>query len=247
VEKYRASENHNVDDYSKDDSSTEDEYSTEDDYSKDDSSTEDESARGKHQVNEDEYYGTQANVTNITRHNEYTQEELLLTPTKTNEKPTGLEIGGVTCEVIKTSRSSCGKCGEKILCGKPRVGIPAWIFGRKVFAWQCSFCFLGNVVCGYDSGRTRCKLTDEAFRRGELKIGLRSHNATMFYKVYAVGKILQAVCRCLEEEEQRELAKNVHRICRVEGLDDIVEKDRVRIRIMLNKMVYDLEKSPQSL
>jgi len=36
---------------------------------------------------------------------------------------------------------------------------------------------------GYNSGALQIK--DDAFQRGELKIGLRSHNTTMFYKMYA--------------------------------------------------------------
>jgi hypothetical protein len=71
----------------------------------------------------------------------------------------GEPIGGITCELAKTGRSTCRKCSEAIEKGAPRVGMQAWIVGRQAVTWQHACCFLENLTVGYEeSGRAKCKV-----------------------------------------------------------------------------------------
>eukprot|EP00536_Pseudo-nitzschia_multiseries_P010695 jgi/Psemu1/289225/fgenesh1_pg.336_\ len=104
--------------------------------------------------------------------------------------------GGLTLEYAKTGRSKCRKCGQKIEKDKPRVGMEAWIVGRNCVTWQCPGCLLENLCCVYEKsngGRGRCKVTNQPFAKGQVKIGIRCHTATSYYHVPVVAGVLNNV------------------------------------------------------
>jgi hypothetical protein len=144
------------------------------------------------------------------------------------------ELGGIICEAAKTSRSTCRKCGEGIEQGTQRVGMKSWIVGRQALTWQCPVCFLGNLTCANDaSGRSRCKLTDEPFARGEFKIGARSHTATSFFKPAAAAAVLAAVAAVVPPEERKHARETVLRVGSVDGSDGLGEADRAVLESVL--------------
>lgn len=144
--------------------------------------------------------------------------------------------GGLTCELAKTGRSTCRKCGTKIEKGAPRVGMKAWIVGRQAITWQCPQCLLGNLTCSYDSsGRTKCKTTGKQISKGELKIGVRSHTATSFYKVEAIGGLLGVVLKWVAKAEQKE-ALELLEVDGMEGSDRLTQEDRDRIQSILSSL-----------
>ena len=153
--------------------------------------------------------------------------------------------GGLVCELAKTGRSTCRKCSNKIEKGAPRVGMQAWIVGRQAITWQCAVCFLGNITCGYDvSGRSRCKATNELFIKGELRVGARSHTATSFFKIDAVGIVLDYVASWVQHKKQ---LGDILQINRIEGNEVLTQDDRNRLQILLTSISCNLQDDPLSM
>jgi len=150
------------------------------------------------------------------------------------------QSGGVTFEFAKTGRSTCrGRCGNKIPKGAPRIGMQAWIVGRQAVTWQCPTCFLDNVSCAYEtSGRGRCKASNRTFKKHELKVGTKSHTATSYYKVEAVGPILDKVMTWVPSEKKVE-AKLLLEVDNIKGSDRLSEEDRNTLKSVLDGVVGD--------
>lgn len=153
--------------------------------------------------------------------------------------------GGLVCELAKTGRSTCRKCSNKIEKGAPRVGMQAWIVGRQAITWQCPVCFLGNITCGYDvSGRSRCKATNELFIKGELRVGARSHTATSFFKIDAVGIVLDYVASWVQHKKQ---LGDILQVNRIEGNEVLTQDDRSRLQSLFTSISYKLQDEPLSM
>ena len=115
--------------------------------------------------------------------------------------------GGLTLEYAKTGRSSCRKCRDKIEKGKPRVGMEAWIVGRNCITWQHPSCLLQNLCCLYEKangGKGKCKVSHIPFVKGQLKIGIRCHTATSYYRIDAIASVLANIVSMLRVEDGNE-------------------------------------------
>jgi hypothetical protein len=144
--------------------------------------------------------------------------------------------GGLTLERAKSGRSTCKKCKNIIDKGSPRVGMKAWIVGRQAMTWQCPECFLNNLTCGYEtSGRTRCKATDAAFVKGELKVGARSHTAKAFYKMSAIGSVLGSVVAFMLSHNSK-LPNDFLQVQNIEGHEKLSPSDRSSLQSVLNNV-----------
>jgi hypothetical protein len=145
--------------------------------------------------------------------------------------------GGLTLEKAKSDRSTCKKCKNKIDKGSPRVGMKAWIVGRQAMTWQCCECFLNNLTCGYETtGRTRCKATDAAFVKGELKVGARSHTAKAFYKVSAIGSVLGSVVAFMLSQNNSKLPNDLLQVQNMEGHEKLSPSDRSSLQSELDNI-----------
>jgi hypothetical protein len=157
-------------------------------------------------------------------------------------------VGGIVCEMAKTGRSTCRKCGSMIAKGAPRVGMQAWIAGRQSITWQCPACFLGNLSCAHDaSGRGRCKMTKQKFTKGELKLGARSHTATNYYSVDAVGQVLEAVALHMPRNEWGNAKKNLLQVDFLEGSKSLCAEDRAAIQLILDCTASKLQFSSSAV
>ena len=111
--------------------------------------------------------------------------------------------GGLTLERAKTGRSSCRKCRDKIEKGAPRVGMEAWIVGRQAITWQHPKCLLENTCCMYEKsngGKGKCKASQVPFTKGQLKIGIRCHTATSYYRIESFAGVLSNVVSLMRSE-----------------------------------------------
>ena len=78
-----------------------------------------------------------------------------------SSKPT-VDVGFVVVEMAKTGQSRCRKCADPIPKGELRVGLEAWISGRKAVTWQHPPCFLqGLRFAAATTGRSKCKATGD--------------------------------------------------------------------------------------
>merc|ERR1712232_469682 len=168
-----------------------------------------------------------------------------------------IKVGDViTCEKAKTGRSTCRKCREKIEKGSPRVGMKAWIAGRQSMTWQRPECFLTNLIVAYEaSGRSRCKLTNKNFIKGELKIGTRSHSATLYFKPEAFRNVLQAVLHLWmsshnngdQHLEEQVNAKKIFCVDSIEGHDKLSDGDRTDFQSLLTSVKSSIFSKSRSL
>mmetsp|Transcript_17857 Transcript_17857/g.44660 ORF Transcript_17857/g.44660 Transcript_17857/m.44660 type:complete len:157 (-) Transcript_17857:198-668(-) len=87
----------------------------------------------------------------------------------------------VLVEEAKTSRSSCRACGQPIAQGSIRVGVPAFVSGRLVTAYQHPKCFLEKSVTfdEYETkgGSCQCKAMRTKINRGELRCVINTGNS----------------------------------------------------------------------
>ena len=152
---------------------------------------------------------------------------------------TANSTGGLTLELAKTGRSTCRKCKNKIEKGSPRVGMKAWIVGRQAITWQCPSCCLSNLTCGYETtGRSKCKVTGEYFTKDELKVGIRCHTATSFYKVHAIGHLLRSVAALTSAESADDSLK----IDRIEGNSSLSDEDLEELQYMIGDVITSTRK-----
>jgi len=171
--------------------------------------------------------------------------------------------GGISFDRAKTGRSTCRKCRESIEKQAPRVGMQAWISGRQAVTWQCVECFLTNFICVYEvSGRSRCKLSGENFAKGELKVGVRSHSATSFYKIeqyvdgsgssafeQVIGWVLsrwRAIMH-LSPDQIARVNSTILQIEHMEGSEDFKLVDRAKFESLFSCISSQFLKAPVAL
>ena len=144
--------------------------------------------------------------------------------------------GGLVLEYAKTSRSSCRKCRNKIEKGRPRVGIEAWIVGRNAITWQLPKCMLQNMCCLYEKsngGKGKCKASHTTFAKGQLKIGIRCHTATYYYRVESIGAVLANVVALMRSEKDHDNFEL--KVDDIDGSSKLSEKDRQTLVDILEK------------
>lgn len=149
--------------------------------------------------------------------------------------------GGLTLEYAKTGRSSCRKCRDKIEKGKPRVGMEAWIVGRNCITWQHPSCLLQNICCLYEKsngGKGKCKASHIPFVKGQLKIGIRCHTATSYYRIDAIAGVLANVVSMLRAEDGKENFRLT--VDGIDGNEKLSQEDRKT----LESIIEDIFQNP---
>uniref|UniRef100_A0A0G4F6W0 PARP-type domain-containing protein n=1 Tax=Chromera velia CCMP2878 TaxID=1169474 RepID=A0A0G4F6W0_9ALVE len=103
----------------------------------------------------------------------------------------------LTVENAKTGRSTCRECGESIDKGVLRVGMEAWISGRKAVTWQhASGCFPKAMSVGpAPSSQGKCKVTQERLQKGKGRLQIKSHSATVSVSLQGVAEALSPLLR----------------------------------------------------
>lgn len=155
--------------------------------------------------------------------------------------------GGLTLEYAKTGRSSCRKCRDKIEKGKPRVGMEAWIVGRNAMTWQHPICMLKNMCCLYEKsngGKGKCKVSHIPFVKGQLKIGVRSHTATSYYRIEAIEGVLANLVALLRTESGKEDFEL--KVDGIDGSEKLTSEDRTKIACILETVFQNKETAPES-
>jgi len=143
--------------------------------------------------------------------------------------------GGLTLEYAKTGRSTCRKCKNKIEKGAPRIGMEAWIVGRNAMTWQRPKCLLQNMCCLYEkSGKGKCKVSHIPFEKGQLKIGIRCHTATSYYRIEAIGGVLSNVVSLMRTEEGAENFELT--VDDIDGNEKLKEEDRQTLESVLKNV-----------
>jgi hypothetical protein len=96
---------------------------------------------------------------------------------------------------IHTGRATCKGCAALIGKGEWRLGLPAWVGGRKVTVWQHPGCALARSVAveRAANGLARCKATGHRFEKGELRGLLAVGGAKLYYRLPALGAALRPV------------------------------------------------------
>ena len=173
------------------------------------------------------------------------------TPERSTAHGKSFKIGGIVGELAKTGRSTCRKCGEAIAKEAPRVGMQAWIVGRQAITWQCPGCFLGNLVVTVEaSGRGYCKISNEAFNKGEAKLGARSHSATTYFKIDAAVPLLEAVAEQVAQQQGVAALESILRIEDLEGHEKLGSGARADVEALFTRTTQKLssdagEKEPK--
>ena len=147
--------------------------------------------------------------------------------------------GGLTLEYAKTGRSSCRKCRNKIDKGKPRVGMEAWIVGRNAITWQLPACLLRNLCCGYEKSNApkgKCKVSHTPFVKGQLKIGIRCHTATSYYRIEAIGGVLANVVALMRTDESS--AGFAITVDDIDGSEKLTNEDRQTLASVLDQVFH---------
>jgi len=152
---------------------------------------------------------------------------------------------GVTIEFAKTGRSTCRKCMNKIEKGQPRVGMMAWIVGRNAMTWQHPICSLKNIVVGYERSnqkKGRCKATNVAFLKDDLKIGIKCHTAKSYYHLDAVRPVLKRILVSASNDDNSDGFKLT--VDGVEGNEKLTEDDHERLKSVLTNIYEEKKKEP---
>jgi len=145
-------------------------------------------------------------------------------------------IGGLTFEYAKSGRSTCRKCGDNIDKGAPRVGMEAWIAGRQATTWQCIICALRRISIGYDmTGRSKCCATGDLITKGEVKMAVRSHTATRYYKLSVIKDVLPAILAWGPPEKMKQ-AKSLLSLEGIDGAQELKPDDRQRLDSILSNL-----------
>jgi len=145
-------------------------------------------------------------------------------------------MGGLTLEYAKTGRSTCRKCKNKIEKGSPRVGMEAWIVGRNCVTWQEPKCLLQNLCCVYEkSGKGKCKASHKSFAKGQLKIGIRCHTATSYYRVEIIAGVLANVVALMRSEDEISRDNDTFEVTvdDIDGYEKLSEDDRQTLESVL--------------
>eukprot|EP00467_Chlorarachnion_reptans_P023411 CAMPEP_0114516930 /NCGR_PEP_ID=MMETSP0109-20121206/17610_1 /TAXON_ID=29199 /ORGANISM="Chlorarachnion reptans, Strain CCCM449" /LENGTH=336 /DNA_ID=CAMNT_0001697391 /DNA_START=128 /DNA_END=1138 /DNA_ORIENTATION=+ len=139
----------------------------------------------------------------------------------------------VKVELAKTGRSKCRKCLEQIGKGEIRVGMTAWIMGRQSITWQHPACFFANVSFTREtSGRSKCKLTNARFARGEARFTCRSHTAAINLKLAVLSICLQNIISVVGKAGK--LVNDKRGIIgptQWEGYDTLEESEKVQVSL----------------
>ena len=108
-------------------------------------------------------------------------------------------------EQAKSGRATCKGCAEMIPKGQWRIGLPAWVGGRKVITWQHPRCALQHSVAfeRAPNGLARCKATAHRFAKGELRGRLTVNGSKSFYQLEALCGLLRPVRKLPECSEWR--------------------------------------------
>jgi hypothetical protein len=98
-------------------------------------------------------------------------------------------------EPAKSGRARCKGCSELIAKGEWRVGLPAWVGGRKVVIWQHPGCALTESVCfeRAPNAMARCKVTGHRFSKGEPRGCLLANGSKSYYQLRELSTMLQPV------------------------------------------------------
>ena len=149
--------------------------------------------------------------------------------------------GGLTLEYAKTSRSKCRKCRLPIEKNDPRVGMVVWIVGRNCVTWQCPKCILQNLSCVYEqrsSGKGVCKVTHIPFAKGQLKVGIRCHNATSYYHLDVVAAVLtNVVALMLSAVNDNELVFSSLTVDSIAGIKKLSARDLEKLGSVLETVL----------
>ena len=89
--------------------------------------------------------------------------------------------------------------------GQWRVGLPAWVGGRKVITWQHPRCALWHSVAfeRAPSDLARCKATAHRFAKGEIRGRLTVNGSKSFYQLEALCGLLRPVLKLPECSDWR--------------------------------------------
>uniref|UniRef100_A0A7S4FSB7 PARP-type domain-containing protein n=1 Tax=Eutreptiella gymnastica TaxID=73025 RepID=A0A7S4FSB7_9EUGL len=124
--------------------------------------------------------------------------------------------------MAKTGQSRCRKCADPIPKGELRVGLEAWISGRKAVTWQHPPCFLqGLRFAAATTGRSKCKATGDLMPKGAARLGLTSHTTTHWVGLEALPAVLEKISTGLHSPLALE---------EVEGFATLAPPEQQRVR-----------------
>ncbi|KAK3279275.1 hypothetical protein CYMTET_12830, partial [Cymbomonas tetramitiformis] len=95
-----------------------------------------------------------------------------------------------------SARAACRTCGCVIAKGSWRVGVEAWVRGRVCMTWQHPACFLEGVRvehCSKKSGNGKCKLTEHAFEKGDVRVTAASKEHKIFLALEPAAQALRPI------------------------------------------------------
>ena len=145
-------------------------------------------------------------------------------------------IGGLTMEHAKSGRSTCRKCDETIAKDAPRVGMEAWISGRKATTWQCVNCALSNISVGYEkTGRSKDSIAGSTIDKGVVKFDVHSHTASRHFTMDTIQDVLVAVLAWVPSSKKSDLI-DLLSLDAMDGNEDLKKEDREKVESMLSKL-----------
>jgi hypothetical protein len=143
------------------------------------------------------------------------------------EGPPPIPASLITVAEAKTGRSRCRLCMEHIEKGKIRVGMEAWIAGRKSMTWQHPRCFIRNIVVEEAANaRAKCKITGQSFGTGDVKLGFCSHKSKLWVSLASAPKELAKVLVVVGAEVK---------LPELEGFSSLPEAKQLEVATMLTE------------
>jgi hypothetical protein len=113
----------------------------------------------------------------------------------------------------------------------------AWIVGRNAITWQRPSCLLQNMCCLYEKSngsKGKCKVSHAPFVKGQLKIGIRCHTATSYYRIEAIGGVLSNVVALMRSDESSD--NFVLSVDQIDGSEKLTQEDRQTLESVLEKV-----------
>ncbi|CAD7943410.1 unnamed protein product [Amoebophrya sp. A25] len=136
----------------------------------------------------------------------------------------------VIVEEAKTSRSSCRVCRKPIEQNCLRVGVPAFVSGRLVTAYQHPECFIRNSVefGEVDSnGAGACKATKRRLRKGELRCIVQTGNSRFSLSSEAFGLLRPALSAGMKSSGSKVVKKGAME--KIKGVAKLMDKQRKQL------------------